>query len=121
VWSQEAKDPILKDLSHRLINRNFFRLVFSNQEFSAEKINSLRNIVKKQLNLSEEDVDYYVIIDKTSNYIYSYGTGNINILLNNGNIVDLGNISEQITSEKIDNPTTRHFICFPKEINQDLF
>ncbi len=116
VWAQFAKDKVLKDLSQRLINRKFFKIEFSSTEFSKKKINKKRETIKKALNISEKEVEYYVFTDHTSNHLYSNEGGTIEIISKNGTIKDIAEVSEQLSASKLKKPVTKYFLCYPKEI-----
>lgn len=116
VWAQNARDKVLQDLSQRLINRRFFKIEFSTTEFSESKIAKKKEDCKKRFNLSDEEVDYYVFTDHTSNHLYSNEGGSIAILSKNGKIKDLAEVSEQLSASKLKKPVTKYFICYPKEI-----
>jgi len=114
VWAQSANDNILKDLSLRLINRNFFRIEFSDSKFSKEELSTHLNKVSKALHISNNSAKYYVFTDLTSNYLYSNEEGSIDILEKDGSIKNIGEISEQLSATKLKNAVVKHFICYPK-------
>jgi len=116
VWAQTANDKVLRDLSERLINRKFFKIEFSTTEFSESKIAKKKEDCKKKFKLSDEEVEYYVFTDHTSNHLYSNEGGSIEILSKNGKIKDIAEVSEQLSASKLKKPVKKYFICYPKEI-----
>ncbi|MCK5846880.1 MAG: HD domain-containing protein, partial [Bacteroidales bacterium] len=97
TWAFNSKDSVLRDLSERMINRHFFKIEYSDKEFSIAKLNKLRKLTQKQLNISAEDISYYVFTDHTSNYMYSKEGGTIDILFKDGKVKDIANVSEQLS------------------------
>jgi HD superfamily phosphohydrolase len=116
TWAQNSNDFVLKDLSNRLINRKLLRIEFNETKFSETKINKLKKSVMNLLNIDEHQASYYVFANHTSNYLYSKGSGSINILSKDGSIKDIAHVSEQLNTVKLNNPVTKYFICYPKEL-----
>jgi len=114
VWAQTANDKVLKDLSTRLINRNFFRIEFSDSEFSSIEVEKHTDRVSRALSLDSIETKYYVFTDKTSNYLYSNEEGSIDILEKDGSVKNIIEISEQLSATKLKKAVTKHFICYPK-------
>ena len=115
VWSQQANDRILKDLSRRLINRKFFKIEFSDSKFKISDVTKHKKRIIQELNISEEEANYYVFTDHTSNYLYSNEEGTIDIIEKDGSIKNIGEISEQLSATKLKKTVTRHFLCYPKK------
>jgi len=114
VWAQSTNDIILKDLSIRLINRNFFRIEFSDKRFSKLEVKKHTDRISKALKLNSRETAYYVFTDRTSNYLYSNEEGSIDILEKDGSIKNIIEISEQLSATKLKKAVTKHFICYPK-------
>jgi len=117
VWAQYANDVVLKDLSSRLINRNFFRIEFSDKKINISDLTKYRETAMLELNLTKKESDYYVFTDHTSNYLYSDSNGSIDILEKNGVIKNIGEVSEQLSVNKLKKAVTKHFLCYPKNLN----
>ena len=116
TWASNAQDTVLKDLSQRLINRRFFKIEYNDKEFSVSKLKKLKKQTQEQLNISEEDLSYYVFTDHTSNYMYSNDGGSIDILFKDGKVKDIANVSEQLSVARLKKPIRKYFICYPKEL-----
>ena len=116
MWAYNAKDNVLRDLSNRLINRRFFKIEYSDKEFTATRLKKLKRETQLQLGISDVDISYYVFTDHTSNYMYSNTEGSIDILFKDGKVKDIANVSEQLSVAKLKKPIRKYFICYPKEI-----
>ncbi len=116
TWANHAKDTVLRDLSQRLINRKFFKIEYSDKEFTASKIKKIEKETLSKLNINEEDMGYYVFTDHTSNYMYSDQDGSINILFKDGKVKDIAQVSEQLSVAKLKKPIRKYFVCYPKEV-----
>lgn len=114
-WTKND-DQILSYLSLSIINRRLFKVELQNEPFKAEKIEKIKEEVKKQFKLKDEDVNYFLINDSTSNSAYNPKGGQINILYKNGEIKDVVSASDQLNISILSQPVTKYFLCYPKNI-----
>ena len=115
VWCN-SDDFILSSLCKSIINRRLLKIEMQSEPFEPERINVIRNAVMKKYSLSNEEVDYLVIHDKTTNYKYKQSSGNIDILQKSGQVVDISNISDELNISVLNKPTTRYFLSWPKNL-----
>ncbi len=115
VWTDHS-DPILSSLSSSIINRRLLKIEMQNEPFDNDYVQDLRKQAMLKLNLDEDDVDYFVFNDQTSNYTYKTGSDKIGILYKNGQVVDIAKASDQLNISLLSVPTTKYFLCYPKEI-----
>ncbi len=115
LWMQHS-DKILSHLSTALVNRRLFRIEIQNKPFSQDKIDTVRTLTKKKYKLTEDETDYFVFFEKTANYTYHPGADNINILFKDGTVKDITEVSDQLNINMLSKPTTKYFLCYPKNI-----
>ncbi len=115
LWTGHP-DKVLSHLSLALVNRRLFRIEMQNNPFSEEKLALIRKSVQKQFHLTEEEAGYFVFFEKTANYTYHPGTDNINILFKDGRVKDITEVSDQLNIHMLSKPTTKYFLCYPKDI-----
>ena len=114
VW-QFSEDKVLSELSKRLVNRNLFKIAISKTPFSKEKINEIRTEVQTRLSLSDSEVDYFVYADKLQNNAYNEHKENINLLMKNGDIVDLSKASDNLNISALSKPVKKYFLSYPRK------
>ena len=112
VW-QTHPDVILARLSKSLVNRKLFKIVISKEPFSLERISSERQRVQDAFQLSSDEVDYFVYSDILTNKAYNQDKQNINLLMKNGDIVDLTKASDNLNISALAQPVEKYFLCFP--------
>ena len=110
-WQHE-KDACIANLSRMLVNRNLYKIHLSNEKISTVEIENkrkdflIKNIVAPELS------HYFVFEDVISNYAYRLDVGQINILMKNGEVVDvlkhLNHLNIPIFTEAI----IKHYICY---------
>lgn len=113
VW-QEHSDPVLALLCKNLINRKLFRIELKPEPFNQSRIDEIQNAVKTRLNLSPEDVKYFVLTDSISNAAYSPTVGSINLLYKDGSLRDAAEASDHFNLTALSVEVTKYFICYPR-------
>ena len=112
VW-QTHSDPILSQLANSLVNRKLFKIVISKDPFDEERIATERKRVQDQFGLVSDEVDYFVYSDVLTNKAYNQDKQNINLLMKNGDIVDLTQASDNLNISALAQPVEKYFLCFP--------
>ncbi len=113
VWKNHS-DPVLSYLSSSIVDRRLLKVEMQNEPFEDEYVESIRKNVISRLHLDDNDIDYFVISDKTSNFTYKLGADKIGILYKTDEIVDIAEASDQLNISTLSVPTTKYFICYPK-------
>ena len=114
-WADDS-DPVLSDLSARLINRNLLSAELQNEPFSLERLNVLKERAEEFMKISREMTDYYVYTGSISNLTYAPDSPVIMILLKNGTIADIASVSDMFDHRVLSERVTKYFLCYPKEI-----
>ncbi len=109
-------DPILKDLSSRLLNRELFRIQLDFQPFDEARIHRLRQ-AWMSLGYSPSDLEYYVFTGEITNSAYKVGDENINVILKSGQVMDIRRASDQLGLSVLTQSTRKFFLCYPKELD----
>ena len=114
VWVSHP-DSILSTLSSSIINRRLFKIEMRNEPFDEDTITDIKRRVMKKLGIGGDEIDYFVINEKTSNVTYKIGTDKIGILYKDGNVIDIAKAADQLNISSLSVPTTKYFVCYPKE------
>ncbi len=110
-------EKVLSFLSKGLVDRRLFRIELQNDPFGDEYVREIRKKVISRYGLSEEEADYFIINDRTSNYAYQPNTDQIEILFKDGSVKNIGEATEDLNISLLSKPVTKHFLCYPKEIH----
>jgi hypothetical protein len=70
--------------------------------------------VKKSYNISKQEAEYFIFSDKVSNSTYNIEKANINILMKNGDVIDITSASGQFNIEALKKTINKYFLCYPK-------
>jgi len=113
VW-QFCDDKVLAELSKRLINRDLFKIEISKNPFSENQLAKVKKDVQDSMQLnSEEEVDYFVYTDILRNNAYNEDRENINLLMKNGDVIDLAEASDNLNISALTKPVEKYFLCYP--------
>lgn len=115
-WVSDS-DFVLRKLSAAILDRNLFRIEFSNTEFNAEYIAKIKEEIVRNYTCSQEDLDFLCFSGSVKNLAYNNIENKINLLKKNGQLVDFVEASDPIVADRIAQETVRYFICYPKELN----
>ncbi|MDX1828140.1 MAG: HD domain-containing protein [Lutibacter sp.] len=106
-------DVILSKLSESLINRRLPKVILQNKPFTENQIETVKKEVQKKLNLSSDELDYFVFHGEINNQAYNKADA-INILFKNGEVEDITKASDQLNIQALSNNVYKYFMCFPK-------
>ncbi len=110
-WS-EAEDFTLSFLSKGLLDRQLFRLEWSNKPVAAEYLGELRGRVEQNFG-GKALLDHFVYTGSESNRAYDDAKDQIKILFKNGDVLPITECSDVPLYTQI---VTKHFICYPKKL-----
>ena len=113
VW-QSSNDKVLSQLAKRLVNRNLFKIEVSKKPFSPERITEARKRTQQTLNLSSDEIDYFVYSDNLQNNAYNENKENINLLMKNGDVIDLAEASDNLNISALSKPVKKYFLSYPE-------
>jgi HD superfamily phosphohydrolase len=115
VWA-DNNDKILSKLCTNLLNRKLYKIEIQNNVISVSYKNKLLDKICEQYKISRKEAAYFVFTDSVNNSAYNANNFNINILMNNGQLIDVAEASDQLNIQSLSKTVTKHFICYPKDI-----
>ncbi len=115
VWT-EHPDRVLSMLCQKLVNRELFKVELQKQPFEKEKIERIKNEVKQQLQLNDQEVEYFVFSKDVENDAYRADEISINILFKDGTVADITEASDQLNVDVLAKTVKKHYLCYPKRV-----
>ena len=112
VW-QHHEDKILSLLCTGLVNRNLFKIEISKSPFPSDRISLEMEVVRNHFGLETEDLSFVVYHDLLVNKAYTNDKQNINLLMKNGEIIDLAKASDNLNISALAQPVEKYFLCYP--------
>ena len=111
VW-QNHSDKILSLLSGSILSRHLFKTEIKKDAFSDERIDSERQRLKTKFDLSDQEVDYFLVSKKLTNNAYSGDFKQIKIVGRNGQLTELSKASDNFNIAALSSPVEKFFICY---------
>lgn len=111
----DSDDRVLADISDRLINRKLLAIEIQDEPFSKERVKMMRERASETMKIGIEDVDYYVFTGSVFNLTYAPDAPEVRILLKNGNISEITEVSDMFDHRLLSERVTKYFLCYPKE------
>lgn len=113
VWESHT-DPILSRLCKMLNQRKLYKVEISNLAPSPERIAELSDAIANAFQLEDDDISYFVFTDTIRNRAYNAGNSNINILMKNGDLVDIATASDLSNLSSLDRTVRKHILCYTR-------
>jgi HD superfamily phosphohydrolase len=107
------EDKVLALLAKMIVDRKLLKIEIQHEVFEAKYINKKREKAAKKLNISDEDVKFFVFHQEISNQAYDLKIP-IYILNKKGKLKDISKASDQLNLQALTIPVIKHFICYPK-------
>ena len=107
------EDKILALLAKMIVDRKLLKIEIQQEAFKEKYVLKKRDKAIKKLNISEEEVRYFVFHQEISNQAYDLKTP-IYIANKKGKLKDISKASDQLNLQALTIPVVKHFICYPK-------
>ncbi len=115
VWVN-SDDLILSRLCKMLNSRNLYKVEITNTPPAKARVELLAANTSVTLHLKKEDAAYFVFTDTIRNRAYNAENSNINILMKNGELVDIAKASDLSNLESLDKTVKKHILCYTRDI-----
>lgn len=115
VWMHHP-DKILSALCTSLVERKLFKIELKKEKFSADYKHQLNLKAARKYKVSPKECHYYVASGEVENSAYKTNIIKINILMNDGKVLDIAEASDQLNTEALSKTVKKYFICYPKTL-----
>jgi predicted nuclease with TOPRIM domain len=97
-----------------LVNRDLFKIKIQRKKFDKIELIEISEKIKSKLKLSNDEIPYFVFQNSIINNAYNPKMDNINILLKNGETLDIKEAADTFSISALATPVKKWFLCFPK-------
>ena len=115
VWTKH-EDKILATLCENLVDRKLFRIELKREKSELTPKKDLLEKCTKRYKLTEKEAAFFVVNGEVENSAYRTDNLKINILMNNGNVIDIAEAGDQLNVEVLSKTVKKYFICYPKDL-----
>ena len=111
----DCSDKVLRTLCNMLVARRLFKIEIQENPFDSKYIIAKKNEAQQELDLTPEELDYFVLSDCISNKGYDIDNEKIKIQYRNRDIRDIFEASDMLSVQAFSGVTKKYFICYPKK------
>lgn len=111
VWMSHS-DKVLSTLSANFTNRKLFKVKISDFPFLDSEIKLLETEILRSLNISSQDISYFLSVGPIHSSTYNPNVDNINILYKDGNVKEISEASDMLNTNMLSSRTTKYYLCY---------
>lgn len=115
-WAED-EDQVLAQMCKRILDRKLFKIILQDKPFSADVKKQVENALQK-LGIEGQYPEYFFTEGEVENTIYSRRASPICILMKNGDVKDIREVSETIDSLKQVERQKKYFLLYPRELTE---
>lgn len=112
---RKSEDFVLSRLCAMILDRRLLSIKITDQPVPAERLDSRLEKFCDLHGVSREAAQYFVFDGEITNRAYDQQHQNINILENDGQVIDVARRSDHLNLEVLSRPVTKYYICYPKK------
>jgi len=116
IW-QHHSDKVLSELSRMLIERDLFKVKISSKPFKKKDADAAAAKISKKYHLPKEDANYFIAFGALSNAAYELESSKINVVMKNGDIVDIALASDLPNIKAMSKIVKKYYLCTPKSVS----
>lgn len=115
VWASHS-DFILSTLCKNILDRKLYKVELQNSKINTNTFKSLLSKASKKYKISKNEAEYFVFKNFVNNSAYNASKFNINVLYNNGKLLDVAKASDHLNIQSLSKKVTKFYLCYPKDI-----
>lgn len=115
LWRNHA-DAILSGLCNRLVQRELFQIVLSGNPIKKSEVEKVRQEIGQVYGILQKDTQYLYSYGTVSNEAYISGGKSINILTRSGEVLDIAHASDLPSIKAISKIVEKNYLCWPKNV-----
>ncbi|WP_425658691.1 HD domain-containing protein [Tenacibaculum ascidiaceicola] len=112
------EDFILSTLATKIIDRSLLKIEIQEKPFTEEYIEKRRKKLRKFVDLSEKELEYFVFSNEIKHQAYNTKKP-IKIYTKKGKLKDIAKASDQLNLKALTKPVVKYYLCYPKKIKQE--
>lgn len=112
VW-QQHEDNVLSLLSTNLVTRKLHKVEISKEPISESRIQFEIEMVINKYHITEEEARSFIYAESLTNNAYSQNKQTINLLLKNGETIDVSKASDNLNISALAQPVEKYCLCYP--------
>ncbi len=116
LWTSHS-DYTLSTLCKNLLERNLFKIKLSDTPINSIEKDSIKLEILKNIEIDNQTLKHFFIDSSATNSAYQNSNQKINILTNEGKVVEITEASDLPTIKALSNIVKKYYICWPKDVS----
>ena len=117
-WTRE-NDKVLQFLANTIINRKLLKIESIEANMMSKKLDQLRKVGVKKLNINSADIKYLVFPIIIKNETYNFIDNEIKFLKKDNTLINLSDIQQEFSVNTKNSSIIKHYICYPQDCVND--
>ncbi len=122
VWGavkhwQSHRDPVLSRLCKMLLDRKLFQIKLSTEPIIKSDVEKVKDAITREWKLAKSDSAYLFSHGTVSNEAYLSERNSIQILMKNGDLVDVAQASDLPNIKAMSKIVKKNYLCWPKNLS----
>ena len=113
AWKHHG-DKILSTLATDMLDRRIFKVEVYEEPVKEERIEELKEMIAKNMNIPIEDAHYMMSVNTISKDMYNVDDDSIGILYKNDEIRDISEASELLNVQLLSKKIRKYYLCFQR-------
>lgn len=110
IWCDHP-DTILSTLSQGIINRKLFKVEVTENPINKERKKEILQSISNQLNISQKEAEYFLVINAIGKDMYSKEDDSIEIMYKDGDTRDIAYASDMLNISTLSKKVKKYYIC----------
>ena len=108
-------DKVLQFLANTIINRKLLKIESIEANMMSKKLDQLRKVGVKKLNINSADIKYLVFPIIIKNQTYNFIDNEIKFLKKDNTLINLSDIQQEFSVNTKNSSIIKHYICYPQD------
>ena len=110
VWANH-EDPILSKLSKGVVNRNLFKIDFTEEPQTKQELNRIKKEICETLNITQKEAEYYIQSGSIEKNMYNPLDDSIELLCKDNQVRKISEVSDIMNITLLSKKATKYYIC----------
>lgn len=116
LWKNHS-DPILSILSNKILSRNLFKILYSNDPISRTLVEKVKAGISKSYNVLKKETPYLLSSGTVTNEAYVSEKQKILIYTREGEVKDIAQASDLPHIKAMSKIVKKNYLCWPKNVS----
>jgi hypothetical protein len=105
-------DKVLSLLCSMLVDRRLLKVKLQSVPYKEEQLAQMRNRICRELDITQEECDYFLFTGEAVNTTYDPSEETIHILFKDNSVKDISQVDHALIQHTLSSPVKKFYICY---------